>query len=189
MSTINSAANSLQSLSSSSNSTGTAAASKLLGESFENVLSSQIQGNESLVTASTANIKDNLEGVFDELQLGIATSFVAGLSGDDSATSTGASAEQAETATDTAQQTTTDQSETAAAEDTSTEELAASSESELTDASTEEADLSALDIQQTADDAVDTLQSAALDNISIESQTKNAISMLQEKLRESMQGK
>jgi len=177
MSTINSAASSLQSLSSSLDSKGTAAAGKLLGGSFEDILSSEMLGKDAVVTASTGNIKDSLEGVFDELKLGIATSFVAGLSGDDSATSTGASAEKAATDSDIEQEADTEQSET----------LASDSEEQSTTA--EDSDLSALDIQQTADDAINTLQSTAIDNISIESETKNAISMLQEKLRESMQGK
>ncbi|MEG3753459.1 hypothetical protein [Psychromonas arctica] len=177
MSTINSAASSLQSLSSSLDSKGTADAGKLLGGNFEDILSSEMLGKDTLVTASTGNIKDSLEGVFDELKLGIATSFVAGLSGDDSATSTGASAEKAATDSDIEQAADTEQSET----------LASDSEEQIT--TVEDTDLSALDIQQTADDAINTLQSPAIDNISIESETKNAISMLQEKLRESMQGK
>ncbi|MDN2662210.1 hypothetical protein OW492_02315 [Psychromonas sp. 14N.309.X.WAT.B.A12] len=177
MSTITSAASSLQSLSSSLDSKGTATASQLLGENFENILSSEIQGKESLLTASTGNIKDSLEGVFNELKLGIATSFVAGLSGDDSATSTGESTDTAETDSTLEQATNTESSE------------ALASDSEQDETTAEESELSALDIQQTADDAVDTLQSASLDSISIESETKNAISMLQEKLRESMEGK
>ena len=177
MSTINPAANSIQSLSSSLGTNGKETANKLLGESFENILSSEIQGKDALITASTGNIKDSLEGVFDELKLGIATSFVAGLSGDDSATSTGESAEQTDTESLTEQAATDEESETVAAD------------SEQDEVTSEEPDLSALDIQQTADDTVETLQSAAIDNISIESETKNAISMLQEKLRESMEGK
>jgi len=40
-----------------------------------------------LLTASTpTTIKDSIESVFDELSLGIATSFVAAMSGEDSAT-------------------------------------------------------------------------------------------------------